>query len=510
MIENINTNTSINQCIQGFKSQNSKYDTSDVIDEFKTYNEAFLPKDGEEDIIGTAIPYQWITYSDLITNPSSVSISEFQKMSYTMPVIKAGLSILNTLIINEIGAFHHENKKYVDYVDKMFAKMVRPFDAILRDILTGLPLGFAVLEKNYAEDLIDGKYIYIKDLEPRPAQSILFRVDSQGHLKEDGIIQYYFNNLWGGSGNFLSINQNINGVSTPNPFASRGDLDYPYRTVWAQPIGTVIIPVSKCVHFAYKGLDGLTSPYGRSILRDAYTYYLVAAKMPKILYSACNWNSSPNPVIVADPNQTQTADGRNFLEDVGIALSNANENGDGNPWITLEGKLNESVWLQELDNKANIDSIINTAKYFDSMMLTSVFFAGELAGLANKGSYALGKTQQDLQGRQVTAIADSVKSILISQFIKPLLQLNFDEEKDFGTFIVKNNVAEDIALNIDTITFLREQGIELTPEAIIDKVGFHMEMVKRTDAPIIGEESLDLAPNFRRTRSMNKEVAGKK
>ena len=487
--------------IKSSMQSRARFEISSVIDEFSAVNNSILVNDGDRTMLGTAIPYLYNLYSDLIVNPSSVSVSEFQKMVYSQPVISVALTLINNLVKNEIGQYQHQNKKYAEFINKMLRSMNRPFDALVTDMLTALWAGFYVGEKKYESD---GRYIIIKDVEPRPAQSILYRVDSQGHLKEDGIIQYYFNNLWTGYGNLLAFNAvGPTGNQTPNPYARLGDFDYPWRTVWAQPIGTVIIPRSKCVHFAYKGLDGLDSPYGRSLLRAAYDSYLVRAEMTKITRNAANFKASPVPVVVVNPDQANNDQGQTAMEDIAHSLSTLGSAPEDNPYLLLLGKLNESVWVDNIDSTANLNDLIAVCKYFDSQMLLACLFQGDLMGLSDKGSYALGETQQDLVGRNITAIVDMVKNCIIEQVVKPTLQVNFDEQDDFGTFEMTDNVAEDVALNLDKLNTLRLEGIKLTPSAICSLLDIHEDAIESINNPILENapagNNAGLNSNFKRS-----------
>jgi hypothetical protein len=483
------------------RSPKPRFEVSTVIDEFQGMNENLIVNDGEKGVIGTANPYQFNLFSDLITNPSSISISEFQKMVYTQPILSAGLTILNNLIKNEFGSFQHKNKKYQEFIQIMFDNFDRPFDEILIDMQTAWWAGFSVGEKKYKSD---GRYVYITDIEPRPAQSIIYRVDSQGHLKDDGIIQYYFNNLWIGYGNLLSFNSiGPNGRVTPNPYASRGDFDYPWRTVWAQPIGTVIIPKNKCVHFAYKGLDGLTSPYGRSLLRAAYDSYLVRSDMNRILHNSANYKASPIPVVIIDPNQANDPSGYDVFEETEFALQNLGVAGGGNSYLLFRGT-KESVIMDKMDSTANLQDLVGVSEYFDKMMLTAILFPSELAGLSDKGSYALGKTQQDLLGRNVTSMCEMLRNCIIEQVVKPTLQLNFNEQEDFGSFEVTDNVAEDVALNLDKLNSLLNYGIKLKPGAIAAMLDISEDSIESWNNPVVDNnpDNRGINTNFMRTRGI--------
>jgi len=475
-----------------FKPRTKMSGINDIIDNMADTNGQLINKDGDKSMIGTAIPYLYSIYSDLIINPSTVSITEFQKMAYSQPVIATALSILCNLVKNEIGNIQHDNPKYQEYLTKTFDNMDRPFNELVADMFTAVWAGFYVGEKKLESD---GRYIYVKDVKPRPATSIVFRVHSDGELKDDGIIQYYFNNLWVGNANWLAFNQiNANGSQRPNPYAAMGDAPFPVRTAWVQPIGAVVIPREKCVHWKYKGLDGLDSPYGRSLLRSAYDSYLVRSELTKITRNAAKFKSSPIPVAVVDPNQANTEKGITAYEELGDALSNLGE-GTTNPFLLTVGKLNETISFTNLNTTADLDKLVMLNKYFDSMMLLSCLFQADVMGLSDKGSYALGETQSDLIGRNVTALAESIQDCLIDQIAKPMLQINFDEQEDFGYFAKAEHVSEDVVVNLQKLEALRNVGIKLKQNVYMEMMGLREDDIESVNNPV-GDFAID--PKFTR------------
>lgn len=472
MTDKINTKNKILKT----KTSRSRFEITSIIDEFKNLNQDLIVNDGYKGIIGTSNPYQYNLFSDLITNPSSVSIDEFQKMVYTQPIISNAFTTFSNLTVNKIGTYAHKNKKYEDFIHNMFNSFSRPMNEVYKNILTGLWAGFSVGEKREG---FNGRYRVVLDIEPRPAQSFIFRVDSQGHLKDDGIIQYYFNNLWTGYGNLLAFNQiQSNGELKPNPYASRGDFAYPWRTVWAQPIGTVVIPKSKCVHFVYSGLDGLQSPYGRSLLRSVYDYYLLSTELNRVLLNAANTASTPIPIIVVEPNQRNLEDGTDPLNDISMQLENLQNPGGAN-YLLMEGKLNESVFIDKLNTQVNLNDILNLKKYVDSLMLVGVLGTNDLIGLSQHGSYARSETQQDILNRNVTSVAENIQNIIITQVIKPLLKINFNEQTDFGSYIERNDMNEDIDLNMKKLLALANEGIKLKPDAIMNMLNLSDDMIEK-------------------------------
>jgi len=458
------------------QKQFSQQNVNDIFKQFKSINNSFIKNDGYKNIIGTSNPYQFNLFSNLILNPSTVSIDEFQKMTYTYPLISGTLTTLTNLIINRFGHYTHKNIKYSNFINSMFNSMNRPLKDILKDVLSGLWAGFSICEKNI---VTEGRYYMLKDIEPRPAQSFLFQIDSQGHLLDDGIIQYFFNNLYTGYNNMLAFNGvQADGQAMPNPYSARGDLPYPWRTNFTQPLGAVTIPKNKCVHFAYKALDGGTSPYGRSMLRTIYDIYLIAVELNSILLNAANTASAPIPVVIVDPAQTNTDNNKNVMDSIETQLDNLS-NPMGANYLLLHGKLNESIYIDKLNTAVNVEHLISAKNYLDKLILSGLLYTNDLAGTSEIGSYSRAETQQNILDRNIMSICDNLQDVILKQVIKPLLQDNFNEQTDFGSFIEIEDMLKDISLNMQKIQLLTEQGIILKPESVIDLLNLKYGMVDK-------------------------------
>jgi hypothetical protein len=90
--------------------------------------------------------------------------------------------------------------------------------------------------------------------------------------------------------------------------------------------------------------------------------------------------------------------------------------------------------------------------------------------MSSHGSYGLGETQKDLLGRNITAIVQMISSCLIAQYVKPQLQINFREQDNFGTFVKNYNVSEDIALNLDKINLIKDNGYKLKTPSFCEMI----------------------------------------
>ena len=70
-----------------------------------------------------------------------------------------------------------------------------------------------------------------------------------------------------------------------------------------------------------------------------------------------------------------------------------------------------------------------------------------------------------------------IKNCLINQMVKGILQTNFNEQKDFGSFSKAENVNEDISLNLDKINTLKLEGYTLKEEAICKLLDISPDMI---------------------------------
>jgi hypothetical protein len=466
------------------------WNTNKIIEEWRKTNLSMIPDDGNPNLIGTSIPFIWSMISNIITNPSPVSISEFKKMKDTMPVISSCLTYLYSLILEGFGTYQHQNKEYMIFIQQMLNNMKRPFETILEEMLSAIWAGFYVGEK---EIIIKDMAYKIVDIQPRPQQSIIFAVDSQGQLLEDGIIQYFFNSTFAGYGNIMSYNTTMyNGQPRSNPYAPKGMLDYPWRTPTVLPVGAISIPRSKCVHFAFKGGDCADQPYGISQLFSSYDWYLIKSKMPQIMYNAAYFKASPTPVFMVSPDQANTEDGQSFMDQLEWSLQNLGSTGC-NPYLTMwgnggsSGTKEQSVWIQELKSTANLDELVQVQKYVDSQMATGVIFTSELMGLSDTGSYALGESQKDLIGRAVDFYKKRLRNAVIKDYISQMLYMNFGEEKDFGEFVEEYTVSEDVALNIDKLKTTASLGLELTPESYLNMLHIPVSSLKKFHSNVFNQ-----------------------
>lgn len=351
----------------------------------------------------------------------------------------------STVVADMIGDFRHPNKEISDLVNFNLENMEISKVQLIKFILSALWAGFSIQEKVYGVKRFKGRSrVLITDTVQLPPSSIIFRVDTSGKLKDDGIVQYYYNNLWTGYANMLSFNSYNQGgnVSTPNPYAKKGDLDTPLRSIWAQPIGTVILPKRKCIHHTFAGLDGFTSPYGRSILRSTYSYWVQKQAMLQISLIAANYKASPIPVAFVDPT-VQVRDASGNVISLAKDVSNAISNFKGNGFLVLNAQKDTMVSIDTIDNTAEIDKYVELLNYYDQQILRSILTPSSLFAVEEGGSYAIGLSHASAHGRIIKMIAEDVANTLLRQYTRDIIDMNFGTEIVNGHFDFLETTIDD-------------------------------------------------------------------
>lgn len=426
-----------------------------------------------DDIRGTSIPFVYNLLGSWLINPSTVSIDTFQRMSYTDSIISSSLEYNTSIISNTLGDYYHDNKKIEKFVRKCFKELEGGKTGLIRDILTSMWAGFYIGEKVYSKpsEYIDGK-IWIKSVISYPPSTVLFRVNREGQL-DDYIYQYVYFATNPGIQNSLSYL--VPGASTncnqsqacgypngsPDGISFMGDFIFPIRSTNLQTVGLVPVPRNKVIHYVRKGQDGFLNPYGRSMLRSAYNFYVLKCaflqflavagdkKSLPILIAYCDPNAlttaspsspiNPDPIL-NNPQQTQLA-----VDTVRMALQALR----GDSALILPGMKGAAYDIQAVHSEGNLDIFLDTLRYCDESIQESLLRPASAFGEGGKGSsYALGTSQDSIQNRLLASIRNSAGDTLLRDFVKDLITMNFSPE-EYEKYDAKLGYFESELLNTE-------------------------------------------------------------
>lgn len=390
----------------------------------------------DKNVIGSAIPYMSAVMGDWLLNPSSVSITTFQKMAYSDPIIGSCLEYNMAVISNSIGEYYHDDEEKQTYVRDAFKKLKGGKQKLVRKLLSSMWSGFYVGEKVLATDN-DG--VYFSEVLSTPPLTIIFNVDAEGRIKDFGGISQYvlnaFNAGYANSYGFGGIGPGGGGTGQPDAFAREGDMDYPYRILALNPVGLVPFPTNKVIYYALEGVDGLDNPYGRSMMRRIYSYYVLKYAMLQFMAFAFDKKAFPLTVLFTDVQQSMTInfpDGTTQNVNAFTAGQQAMANLRGDMCVVLPGMQGQVYDIKTIDVTGDLDIFINAIKLFNEEIRQGLLIPESMFSSTTGGSYALGTSQSSVHNKLLSSMRQSAIQALEDQFVAPLLEINFGKSTDIG------------------------------------------------------------------------------
>lgn len=418
--------------------------------------EALLNQQKDPKLKGSSIPYMYSLIGNIVYNNSTVSVSTFQRMMSTDGVIGACMDFLIRAVVSNFGPYEHPNKKIAEWGNEVLNNIQGGLANLLQDMLSGVPIGFSVAEKNWETNALGH---VVTELLPLPPSTVLFAVDPEGRVLSDGILQYiyvyspaFFNNL--NSYGFMLNGTGFMGTNSMgsyvDPIANRGDVDIPLRTPVNLPVGRVSIDKSKCIHYTYNRGHQFKSPYGDPLLRAVHKNYVVTDFILSMMPVAIDKRSStpvivyvdPRVVSTSNPNAKSATDAQYELLLTSMAAETENMRSTGA--LFVPSRKDDAVLVEALDVKGDMDIFnkclewLTEDKMFSLLMPTSIL-------KTSGGSYALGVHQGSMHDRLVTSIGNGAKYCILNQLMKPMIEKNFTPSEH------KNNWGEfkSILLDID-------------------------------------------------------------
>lgn len=403
---------------------------------------------------GTPIPALFNQFYKYIQNPSSVSVETFKRMVDTDDTVGSAIDFLTTCLAARIGRYQHKNKEITKWVNARLDEIQGGWNNVLKEILSASWAGFAVAEKVWANTpngFVPKKVVSL------PPGTVLFETDRVGEITEDGILQYQRNYnpaLFGTGSSYLfgftgfAAGQGP-GVGRPDAYAKLGDLPFPLRTANTYSYLSIRIPRLKCIHYSFDAQGKFGNPYGRSLLRRCYKWYVMKDAFIQMLAVALDRKGTPLTIVFADPNTTlenpaQTQGAGNVKgKKVGIradvAAREAFKNIHNDTTIILPGKKGQVFDTDFVPSDANTEGFISAINLCDkgimrATLLPSLIFTGG----DGTGSYSLGQEHAKTFDKICDGIISGTKQAILEQLVMEMIAYNFPRdtwEKDgFGDF----------------------------------------------------------------------------
>lgn len=451
---------------------------------------------------GTPIPALFNIFYKFIQNPSSVSVETFKRMVDTDDTIGSGVDFLTTALASRLGRYQHKSDEITKWVNSRLDEIEGGWFNLVKEMLSASWSGFSVAEKVWANT--DHGFVPKKVVQLPPA-TILFETDRCGEITDDGILQYQRNYnpaLTGGASylfGFASITGSFNAGVRPDAFAKLGDFPFPLRTSNTYAYLSIRIPRMKCIHYAFDAQGKFQNPYGRSLLRRCYKFYVMKDAFLTMLATALDRKGTPLTVVFADPNTTlidsaKHVEGQSVRDKrVGIradlAAKKAFENVHNDTTVILPGKKGGIYDLEFMPQDSNAESFISAIDLCNksimrALLLPSLIFTGGDGG----GAYALGQEHAKTFDKICDGINAGLEQVLLQNLIRDMLAYNFPKsawEKDgLGGFAKRQLTPDEIQKEMEVV----EKGvnigaIDMNDLADLNKVRDNMGYEPRT-API--------------------------
>lgn len=454
---------------------------------------------------GTPIPALFNQFYKFIQNPSTVSVETFKRMVDTDDTIGAGVDFLTTCLAARMGSYSHPSEEVTQWVNKALDKIEGGSYNAIKEMLSAAWVGFSVQEKVWANT---EEGFIIEKLVPLPPATVLFETERTGELTADGILQYQRNynpllasggiNFFGGMlGTGFTTTSTGAAVGRPDVYAKFGDLPFPLRTANTYNYLSVRIPKDKCVHYAFDAQGKFGNPYGRSLLRRAYKFYVMKDAFLQMLAVALDRKGTPLTVVWADANTTirdkakagdSTTNVRGQEKGIraDVAARDAFKNIHNDTVIVLPGKKDSIYSIDTVQNTSNADVFIQAIELCNKSIMRALLVPSLIFTNGDgTGSFALGQEHAKTFDKILDGILAGAKSALLQQVIKPLLAYNFPRsvwEKDgLGDFAKRELTPDEREKEMDKF----EKGIN---SGVID-VNNLKDLNKMRDA--IGFEPVD-------------------
>lgn len=411
---------------------------------------------------GTPIPLLFSQLYKFIQNPSTVSVETYKRMVDTDDTIGSGVDFLTSCLVARRGRYQHKSNEITEWVNDALDKMDGGWTNAGKEMLSASWVGFSVQEKVWANT--DMGFVPHK-LVALPPSTILFEVERTGELTPDGILQYQRNwsslSMGRGLGYFGgAIGFTGSMDARPDAFAKLGDLPFPLRTSNPFQWMSLRIPKLKCIHYAFDAQGKFGNPYGRSMLRRAYKYYVLKDALLQMLAIAMDRKGTPLTIVYADPNTTLEDPDKNIngenardIRSKGIkadqAAKNAFKNIHNDSVIILPGKKGEIFDVTEMGAGSNSGDFIAALDFCNksimrALMIPSLIFTNG----DGTGSFALGQEHAKTFDKICDSIMAGANQVVLQQLIYEMIAYNFPRsawEKDgLGSFSKRELTRDEI------------------------------------------------------------------
>lgn len=382
-------------------------------------------------------------WTTVLRNLDTLKLDDFEDMLKSDETCKFGIWFLKLAALSRIGDYTHGEGRVESFVRDTFAAMRGTVARAGAGILSALPYGYSVTEIVWRPE---GNRTVIEALEPVYPRSIGFVLDTEeGSPTKNQVLQIL---------QWPRQSQQVDLTATPH----------------------------KVVHYVFDSDFG--NPYGQSILKAAWVpWFIKKALRPRwgttMERYGAPWTiaRTTEPTAVVEDPET----GEQVRVDVLLNRMLEQMAACGS-FVTDK---DTEIDFQQVTGRSLGTDFENTENHWNKMIFRALFVPSLLfdTGKGGGGAYALGAQHFDVFVLFLEWLVGDLVETLIEQLVRPLVELNFGRQRDYGTFQVYPFREKDIAMWSSAVAQLTGSGF-LLPGRRDD-----MEWVRETiGAPTLKED----------------------
>ena len=354
------------------------------------------------------------TWIGMIQQSDKNIVSQYVEMLKDSPVASAANDLRTLLGVSVMGKYQHPDEDIQSFVQHSINQMEGSWSNVIAEMLTFIPFGRSFSEVSY---IIKKRVAYldkIRTVDPR----------------------YYWFEGYSGNIHRVHYMRNVN----------------------------VYIPYENGVHLVnqpYLSLGG--DPYGVAICRRAYPYWelmkvvnacmAIASERQATKLLVAKTDTANNNVTMINPETgypfTDSATGEPRFFNQAYIMSKNLEDMKNNSYAVIDIADDIFAIAHETDGSF----FMNILGYLESMIMLSWLVPRTVTGTGaiSSGDSNLNAGHRGILELVIKSQMEMVGDILVEQVIRPMIEFNFGEQKDYGIFPIKSQDNEDVISLLDIV-----------------------------------------------------------
>lgn len=345
------------------------------------------------------------TWIGVIRQSDQNPVDKYVEMLKESPVASAANDLRTLLGVSMMGKYQHFDENIQEFVLTSINRMDGSWSNVIAEILTFVPFGRSFSEVSYAIKKRKAYLDKIRTIDPR---------------------YYWFE---GYSGNIKQVH-----------YLKNTDIYIPYEN------GIHLI------NQPYLALGG--DPYGVATCRKAYPFWeltkiinaclaIISETQGKMLVGKTD--TANNSAVMINPDTgspyLDPVTGEPKLYNQGYVMSKNLAESRTNAFAVID--IADEIFA--VANETNGDFWINILSYLESMIMLSWLVPKTVTGMGMSGSgdSNLNAGHRNILELVIKSQMELVGDTLVEKVIRPMIEFNFGEQKDYGIFPVKTQDNED-------------------------------------------------------------------